>query len=118
MGMEMEMLFSNRNLMNEGEYLAFIEKVDGVFNARGLRYGFLEIEDGGWQKQHEMTSLFEVTGQKIIKKICKDENTILDVFMDGNLLKFKSYFDNESGCATITLHDEKSYKKIEKLVFK
>jgi hypothetical protein len=102
----------------EVDYEWFLEEVQNQLNKTKIKDGFLEIENGGWQRQHGMTLPFEITAETLWHKISSDNDVTVKVFKEGQKLKFMRYSHDEPTGACITLHSTKNYEKVKKVVWK
>ena len=102
----------------ELDYEYFLEEVQSQLDKTKIKKGFLEIENGGWQKKHGMTLPFEITAKNVWQKLTSDTDVSVKVFKEGKLLKFMRYSHDEPTGASVTLHSMKDYDSVKKAVWK
>ena len=102
----------------ELDYEYFLEEVQCQLDKTKIKKGFLEIENGGWQKKHGMTLPFEITAKNVWQKLTSNTDVSVKVFKEGKLLKFMRYSHDEPTGASVTLHSMKDYESVKKAVWK
>jgi len=97
----------------------FMEEVQNLLDTTKIKNGFLEIENGGWQRQHGMTSPFDISASNVISKISGNMggDVTIHVFKEGHKLKFTRFSHDEPTGAGVTLHSMKDYDKVNNAVW-
>jgi hypothetical protein len=91
------------------------EILDEELKKTRIKYGFLEIHNGTWQKLHGTTPIFEISAQSVIDKMGDFEWTLY-VRKEGHQLSFTRTSHDEMG-ATILLKPASKYEGVEAEIY-
>lgn len=122
------LMFNHSMLTDEG-YIDFLERqqsfdyddfcyeLDTQLKKTKIKQGFLEINNGGWQRQHGMTPMFEVETYEVLSKLFDCGEATIKMYKEGHNLGFIRYSHDEPTGATITLHSGRDFEQVENEVF-
>jgi len=92
------------------------EILDEELKKTRIKYGFLEILNGTWQKLHGMTPIFEISAQSVIDKMGDFEWTLY-VRKEGHQLSFIRASHDEPTGATILLKPASKYEEVSAEIY-